>query len=117
MDRASVYDTHNRVFYIFYVGRFHNRPIYHFGETNDIDATEFFVKSNLPFYELVLYLPVDTEQDGLSQFSKYIHQDRVELPVHNMEHLDVFSPSRNDLETIVKKVEDLYRANADKEYI
>lgn len=115
MDRASVYDTHNRVFYIFYLGQFNNRPIYHYGETNDIDATELFVKANLPFYKLVLYLPIDTEQDGLSQFDQYIQHDRVDFPVHNLEHLDVFCPS-NDIETIVQKVEALYRANANKEY-
>lgn len=116
LDRASIHDTQNRVFYLFYMGRFHNRAMYHYGETNDIAATEFFVKSHVPFYELLLYIPVDTEQDALPKFTEYIQQESTELPVHSLEHLAVFSPSSLDIEMIVEKIQSLYRTNVDKEY-
>lgn len=116
LDRVSIYDTQNRVFYLFYMGKFHNRAMYHYGETNDIAATEFFVKSHLPFYELLMYIPIDTEQNALHRFTEYIQPESTVLPVHSLEHLTVFTPSSLDIKTIVEKIEELYRTNVDKEY-
>ena len=116
MDRVSMYDTQNRVFYLFYMGRYHNRAMYHYGETNDIDATEFFVKSHVPLYELIMYIPIDTEQGALHQFTDYIQHESTQLPVHGLEHVAVFSPTSLDIKRIVQKIEELYRTNVDKEY-
>lgn len=115
MDCPSVYDAHNRVFYLFYLGRYHNSPIYHYGETNDIDVIEFYIQSQLPFYQRIMYIPIDTELDALYAFDKYIQPDQSKLPIESLQHLAVFSPSSFELEKIIQKIEELYRVNVDNE--
>lgn len=114
MDQASVYDTHNRVFYIYFLGFFNNRPIYHFGETNDLDANELLIRSQLPFYERILYIPTDSHHNALREFIEYIQNYRTTLPVHNLEHLDAFTTTDidNGIDAILQKVDNLYHANA-----
>lgn len=116
MDRVSVYDAHNRVFYIYFLGHYQNQPIFHFGETNDLDATEFFMKSSLPFYELQLYIPIDHEHHAFTHFQDFIQDEIIKFPVHNLEHLDTFSPSRYDIKTILEKVNEIYANHCDLIY-
>lgn len=114
MDRVSVYDNHNRTFYIYYLGIYHNRPMYHYGETNDIDVTEFFLRSRLPFYNQIMYIPIDAQQHAFTSFSEFIKNERVTLPVHSLEHMDVFSTTFDDIETILQKVQHMYGASVDE---
>jgi hypothetical protein len=115
MDRASVYDAHNRVFYLFYLGRFQNRPMYHYGETTDIDATEFYIQSQLPFYQRIMYIPIDTKLNAFYEFDEYIQIDHAKLPVQSLQHLAVFSPSSLEFEMIIQKIDELYHTHVDKE--
>ncbi len=45
------YDNNNKYFYIYYLGRYHNKPIYTYGETLDIDSVEFHLNKTYPFYK------------------------------------------------------------------
>lgn len=53
----SWYDSHTRVFYCYYLGRYRNQPLYCYGYTNDLDTVEFNLKKTLPMYERVMYVP------------------------------------------------------------
>ncbi len=85
-DRA---DTSDRVFYIYNLARYSNRPHYHYGETCDLHYTEFVLKSKVPIYTRVCYHPVDCVTDGLVRFERIIGPKKVVFPpVPNVFALD-----------------------------
>ena len=66
-DRVSI-DTHNKVFYIYKLGRYNNKMLYTFGESDDIHATEMRLRSIVPMYEKISVEPVDDDVHKMDKF-------------------------------------------------
>lgn len=88
-------DNTNRIFYIYYLGRYHNAPIYHYGECMDLDVIEFTLKKTIPFYEKVLYIPMDHHFMGKDKFDFFVnkHNLRIEIPILNVNLYDIITTS------------------------
>jgi hypothetical protein len=78
-DRVDV-DNSNKVFYIYNLARYHNRPHYCFGETHDIHATELVLARTLPLYKRIYVVPVDHVCDGISKFQDQVQPYITSLP-------------------------------------
>lgn len=112
LDRVSDYDIHNKVFYIYYLGCFNNTPMYHYGESDDLDLVELKIKRTLPFYERVLYTPVEHHTNTLEQFKDYIKNKKVRIPLAEVCMWDAFLISEEqDIGDIINKVNEYYKAN------
>lgn len=91
--RSSYYDrpdTSERIFFIYNLSRYDNRPHYHYGETCDLYHTELMLKARVPVYTRVCYFPVygDTTR-GLNKFESYIANKRATtLKLDNVFALD-----------------------------
>lgn len=48
-DKIDYYNSNNRVFYLYNLGRYHNKSLYHYGNTNDIDLVEYNLKKKCTF--------------------------------------------------------------------
>lgn len=104
LDRAPQwYDMSNRVFYVYSLGRFHNTPMYHYGETSDIDLVEFEMKKRVPYYKRVIYVPLDEDaNDSLRDIIK--QKEKVSIPVTGMETWNAFTAeSIDDMLQIVEE--------------
>lgn len=91
-DRVDM-DTSNRMFYIYYLGRYSNKPIFHYGETMDTSLVEFHLRKKVPIYQKKFYVPVEDRVYGKTQFEKYLKKNNLmtTLPVYGMENLDYFT--------------------------
>ncbi len=102
LDRVpSWYDTHTRVFYIFSLGRYHNQPIFCYGETNDLDAVEFYLKKHLPMYERVMYTPTHPRHDVDLYATTSIQN--VAFDVRGFEDWNIFTCE--DIEAVVQTLD------------
>lgn len=113
LDRVSPYDAHNRVFYIYSVGRFHNKPLYIYGETNDLDLVELQLQATLPMFKKEIALPVEYHMTAIERFDLYIEPLKTRMPVHGLESLDVFTCDDEAREEVIEMVTDLYRVYVD----
>ena len=111
LDRPLAFDSSNRVFYIYYLGNFTNVPLYHYGETDDIDHIDMRLRMNLPFYERVLYTPISYHMGRKDRFEEIISAHRATLPVSGLESWNVFTTDA--IHEIVEIVEDLYKVHSD----
>lgn len=84
-------DMSNRVFYIYHLGRFNNRHIYHYGEASDAYEVAFRVHRTLPFYKRILCIPAEEAPCGLSRFDSLVQRQRCTIPVHGLEEWAAFS--------------------------
>lgn len=91
LDRVSEYDAHNRVFYIFYLGCFNNYPIYHYGESYDIDLAELKIKRTLPFYERVYCAPIGHKVNAKHEFDEMIKEKKVRISLPDVTHWEAFT--------------------------
>jgi hypothetical protein len=115
--RSFYYDRHindnnNRSFFIFNLGSYRNNKIYYYGDTYDIDLTEFHLKRYLPFYENILNIPVDDAVFGSFKFEEYIQDRKIRAPCDLLEplHETLFSPHDDeDLEKIIKECEVIFK--------
>jgi hypothetical protein len=91
-DRVDM-DTSNRVFFIYYLGRYSNKPIFHYGETMDTSLVEFYLRKKVPIYQKKFYVPVEDHIYGKHQFDKYVKTNNLvtKIPVYGMEKLDYFT--------------------------
>jgi hypothetical protein len=86
-DRVSV-DTCNKVFYVYKLGRYNNRMLYTFGETYDIHATEFRLRSIVPIYEKCFIQPVEEDMKAYERFVDKVRHKVVPFPLD--ESIEVF---------------------------
>lgn len=113
--RASYYDradTSDRIFYIYNLARYNNRPHYHYGETCDLHYTEFALKAKVPIYTRICYYPIDAATDGLARFERIIAPKRTSLPalpVPNVFALD----DATEMEGILAGVDAIFGVSAD----
>jgi hypothetical protein len=76
------WDTTERVFYIYKIGRFHNKVLYHYGETTDIYASELKIMGNLPFRERILVVSQEDYQKEIKGFLRDIEPYKSHIRVH-----------------------------------
>lgn len=112
LDRASTYDATNRVFFIYYIGTYFNRPLFHYGETDSLELTELRIKRSLPYYQCITYAPVRTHSRK-SEFEALIAQNRTILPIEGLESWDVFTHPTDDIDTLKQSAESLYQIQLD----
>lgn len=109
LDRTSDYDTHNRVFAIYYLGRYNNLSIYHYNECDDINLTELKLKQTLPFYKTILCIPVEHNVQGIVKFDSMILDNKVSIPLPGLETWSAFTTSDTlDLNIILDYVNTCY---------
>lgn len=111
LDRApSWYETTNRTMYIYSLGSYHNRSIYHYGETFDIDLIELELKTRVPLYERVMYIPLDHNSILASSIYKLISEkETVRIPVEGMELWKAFTSE--SIQDIIDMAEQMYKTS------
>ena len=72
MDRVQA-DSHSRTFYIYYMGRFKNKPYYVYGETDDVYAMELGLVSNTPCHRRIILAPTCDNVYAIEKFNE-IHR-------------------------------------------
>jgi hypothetical protein len=83
--------------------------LYHYGESEDIDLTELKIKRTLPFYERVLYTPVEHHTNALQQFEDYIKNRKIRIPLAGACLWDAFFiGEEQDIDDIIKTVNEYY---------
>lgn len=109
--KSSYYDrpeTSERIFYIYNLSRYNNRPHYHFGETCDLYYTELLLKSRVPIYTRICYHPIHVATDGITEFHSYI-RDRVSKLPPPIDLDNVFSlDDATEMEAILAKVDAIF---------
>lgn len=78
-------DMSNRVFYVYYLGRFNNRPLYHYGESHDAYDAHFRVHRSVPFCKRIVCIPVEDNTGGLQVFEDRVKDVRCSLPIAGLE--------------------------------
>lgn len=76
-------DYSEKVFYIYSLGRYHNKPLYHYGETLNPETLEFELAKTLPYYKKIVHVPVDTCVDGKDKFELFVKKNELstQLPL------------------------------------
>lgn len=100
-------DTSDRVFYIYNLARYNNRPHYHYGETHDLLYTEFLLRSRVPIYKRICYHPVDSSTNCLDRFHSMIMDKKVTLPALNIENVFALDDA-TEMEHILNRVESMF---------
>lgn len=109
LDTVSEYDSHNRVFFIFHVGSFHNIPMYCYGETPDIVTTELVLKKTLPFYKPILEIPIGHRVYAKDKFSDLVKEKKIEIPFLDATQWGSFTiDDHNDLHELLEKSRQLF---------
>jgi len=89
------------------------KSLYVYGETDDLDVVEFELRQNVPAYERVLYLPIEHHISTKMEFDRFVDEHRATFPVHGLEDWEVFTASADTMETIIQKVECMYKIHSD----
>jgi hypothetical protein len=78
------YDRSNCVFFLYFLGRYNNMPLYYYGESLDITNIEFKLQRDLPFYEKKIVLPVEDNTHGKDTFDKFVKKNelRTQIPLY-----------------------------------
>jgi hypothetical protein len=108
--RASYFDrpdTSDRVFYIYNLARYNNKPHYHYGVTHDLLYTEFLLRSRVPIYKRICYHPIDTTLDCIDRFEKIIADKRVLLPVFDIDNVFAIEDS-SEMQPILDHVDAMF---------
>jgi len=108
LDSACYYDTSNRVFFIYHLGSYFNKPYYLYGETNNIDQTDLQLRCTVPTYTLVYSTPVDSRSHMIDEVDKYLYGFCDPFPLPACQTWNTISCSEEALEEIVAKIDSLY---------
>ncbi len=103
-------DYNENMFYIYYLGRYRNKPIYTYGETTMIETVEFTLHKNLPFVKKITTHPVDHIVYGKRKFEDFIKNEKLEIdcPVKGIElqSEDFFTTSAEWSISLIKDITD-----------
>lgn len=77
------FSTHENVFYMYKIGRYHNKTLYTYGETTDLMSIEIRLRRHVPMYELVFYAPYETKSFNVNQFLEDCKGFQATLPLHD----------------------------------
>jgi hypothetical protein len=107
-DRVDT-DNGNKMFAIYALSRYKNRPHYYYCETTDLSLTELKLCKTVPAYKRLYYTPVDSVVNGINDFEKHIQPLRCKLPIVGCDEWSVFSlDNSEDISTILQIIESLY---------
>lgn len=107
-DRVDT-DNDNKMFAIYALSKYKNRPHYYYCETTDLSMTELKLCKTVPTYKRVYYTPVDSVVNGINEFEKHIQPLRCNLPIFGCEEWSVFSlDDSDDISTILLAAVDCY---------
>ncbi len=105
------YNMHNRMFYIYYLGHYYNKKIYHYGETDDIYMTEYKIKKTFPIYDNIICIPVEDVVYGINDFEIFISKYKTIMPLIEpkiTENWDVFE-FNDDVNIISNTAKKMYK--------
>lgn len=108
MDRVDYESRHDTIFYIYSLGRYHNRLHFHYGETNDLMAKELTLRSSLPCYTKLVCLPIEEAPNGKSHLDRISKQHNLhsKLPIDGVDIDCMVLPDDDSISlvTIMEKV-------------
>lgn len=116
-DKVDYYDNSNRVFYLYNLGRYHNKYLYHYGTTNDIDLVEYNLRKNIPFYERIIYTPIEDYTYGPKLFDDFIENENLKstLPIDGLKYLDIICSKNENVDLILDKINEIFKLNQEIE--
>lgn len=103
-------DASENMFYIYYLGRYNNKAIYHYGETLNLYNVEFNLCKKLPLYKKLLSIPIDYHGDGKEKFDNFLKQNKLNsiLSLSNIENIFITSDDV-DIDTILLSVSEIFK--------
>lgn len=110
-DRVQ-YETHNSIFYIYYLGRYNNKSIFHYGETQDLYGKEFLLKQKLPIYNKLKAIPIEHNVYGKEKFDNYLKTNKLRIifPIDDLKDLECFTTSsQTNIKDILLTLNNLYK--------
>lgn len=110
-------DTSERVFVIYNMARYNNRPHYWYTETADMYSSDLFIRSRLPVHTRICYYPMSAcPTDGMSEFEALIRRHKVD----NFPFLGARAASTvfalddaSEMHDILQKVDAIFRDRED----
>lgn len=111
MDRVDVDTRHSTVFYIYSLGRYHNRMHFHYGETNDLMAKEFKLRQTLPYYTKLVCLPIEEAPFAKVHLDQLVHHHNlgVKLRVNDTEFDCMLLPEDNSEMFLANVMSQVYK--------
>ena len=113
--RGGAYIRRNseKVFYLYHLGRYYNKSLYHYGESLHPEVVEFNLITNLPYCKKVIQVPVEHRLDGKTQFDEYIKINNLKasLPLkYNNEEMDdvICTSDMCDLDKLIAFIENIF---------
>ena len=98
-DRIDL-DYNNKTFFIYSLSKYNNRHLYYYGETLDLNSTEFKLAKTLPTYKKILEIPSNDIPNLLNNFENKILKYKSKLPIKN-----------SDLNNNIFSIDDDYELN------
>lgn len=97
-----------RIFYIYYVGRFKNKHHYIYGISNDLYSTELRITSNLPQYKLLTYYPIEYQETFIYKFNEITNKYKCQSPINELRNMNFLSFYSNKNNIIVKIIDSYF---------
>lgn len=110
LDTVCENDTHNNVFYIYYLGNYDNIPVYHYGNTSDISSVELRIKKTLPFYERVTCVPIGHHVIGVDVVTNYITQNATPASINLPRVQEWNAFTTEDLPSVLSLIETTFES-------
>ena len=114
LDRVDC-DFSNKLFYVFYLGRYNNTPMYTYGETLDIHLLELSLNKRFPTYKKELLIPVNDLVFAKRTVDIFLDVQKLktEFPLKTsveFEEYEFFTTSESqDISKITEEITDIFR--------
>lgn len=110
-DRVTI-NNHNNIFFIYYLGKYNNVPVYHYGETSDIYASEYKLNQSVPYYKNIKCIPIEDNINGMIKFNDFIEKNNYKITsdVFTLDKdLDLFTTINDfSINDILSFIDDIY---------
>lgn len=106
------YFTCHKIFFIFDIGRYHNKRLYHYGETIDIDLTEYKLKKNLPYYKKIIDIPINNCINGFEKIENLIEIQglKTKIPLDGLDDILILYISDDDcIQNLIDEINIFFR--------
>jgi hypothetical protein len=106
LDRVDHISTHNKIFFVFDLGRYNNKRIYHFGESPDFYLTEFQIHKSFPVCKPIIIEPA-TDPNMVQKILAVI-PNKVSMPfVPDDFHGEPNFFTCDNIDLVIAKIQDL----------
>lgn len=105
------YFTCNKVVFLFDIGKYYNRRLYHYGETIDIDLVEYKLNRFLPYYNKIIDIPIDKCIDGFEKLESIIEEKglKTKIPIEGIEDLNVlYTNDGNCIQNLIDEINAIF---------